>query len=59
MESLINKFTNSNIFVFTIYMMSGGLETKDGQLRGRGREKVKNHWFKGFVSGFKQLRNVA
>jgi len=32
-----------NAFVFTAYLRSVGLETKDNYLQGYGRKKVKNH----------------
>jgi len=42
------KFRSINLlitttFVFTTYLMSGRLETKDDYFRGRDRQKVKNH----------------
>jgi len=33
-----------NTFAYTACFLSGGLETTDNYLKGRGREKVKNHW---------------
>jgi len=46
-ENLIKKYTNKCICFYNLLMSAPmGLQKKNDYLRGHGKEKVKNYWFR-------------
>ena len=58
MESFFNKFTNKYICFYNLFKVSGVLKQRTFAPHGRrGKEKVKNHWFKGGWTSCFELKN--